>query len=109
MSELPAPPEPVEVKEFVRGLVEAGISPRYAVWLGNRVAKYLWSYWGSVLKASGLKWQDFLKLLSGFEDDLVAWAYGWLGWGDLVSRVASAVSGEAGIKSSGGLLRWVRK
>ncbi len=109
LSVLPAPPEPAEIKEFIKGLMNAGISPKYAVWLGNRVAKYLWGYWGGALKASGLRWPDFLRLLSGFEDDLIAWASGKLSWDEFIGRVAPAVSGEAGIKSSGGLLRWVKK
>ena len=108
MGGLSTPPEPSDVKEFVSGLIRAGLSPKYAIWLGNRLQKYLWSFWREYLTASGVSWPDFLRIISRFEDEVVEWALGRLSWSELVEAIVGRGLKTASAPSEG-LGRWLRK
>ena len=59
-----------------------------AVWSFNRLPKYLWDNWKTELKKSGIKWQEFLKILRIHTNDLIQWAlYDSLKWEELVKRI----------------------
>ncbi len=106
MGGLPTPPEPRDVKEFIAELVRAGVSPRYAVWLGNRLPKYLWGFWRDQLSASGVSWPEFLRLMAGLEGAVAAWASGERSWDSLIGEISAKVS-RGGRPSGGGLERWL--
>ncbi len=100
--------EPKSVKEFVNHLISSGVSPKYAVWLGNRLAKYLWDIWGDELRASGIRWQDFLRFLSDYEEVVISWVEGRVDWGSLVDALVKGLSEKAVVRRSTGLDRWFR-
>jgi hypothetical protein len=99
--------EPVKVKEFINQLISSGVSPRYAVWLGNRLAKYLWDVWGDELRASGVRWQDFLRFLAGYEDVIISWVEGKVGWASLIDALVKGLSERVSLRRSTGLGRWL--
>ena len=95
---LPIPDEPEDVKSFIRD-VRSRLGPEknidwdnLAVWAFNRLPKYLWSVWKEDLKAHGVTWQKFLKILRFHTLDMVDWAlYDKLEWQDLIKRILSTI------------------
>ncbi len=106
LSELVTPPEPKELKELARSLASSGISARYVLWLGNRLPKYVWGYWGKELRRLGVRWQDFLSLFSELGGEVDAWVSGELSWEGFVASLKARLPsrGEGRV----GLLKWVR-
>ena len=107
LSELVTPPEPKELKELARSLASSGISARYVLWLGNRLPKYLWGYWGKELRRLGVRWQDFLSLFSELGEEVDAWISGELSWEEFVASLKARLP-RGGEEGQAGLLKWVR-
>jgi len=101
--------EPRSIKKFIMSLLDSGVPPSYAIWLGNRLPKYLWNLWGKDLKSEGLRWQDFLKCLSKFEGDIIKWVEGEVSWERLTSEIVSACQKGSGRGEGKSLLNWLRR
>ncbi len=104
---LETPPEPEDLRNLISEVIKSGLSPKYALWLGNKLPKYLWRYWGVELKREGVKWQDFLKLLSSLSEDVMAWASGNMEWSELIRRIKKSLK-PALQAPSAGLNKWFR-
>ena len=103
------PREPAEIKDFITNLINGGVSPTYAIWLGNKLPKYLWGFWGKDLKSIGLRWQGFLKCVSRFEEDIIKWVSGEMGWEALIDEIMKGCR-LTGLESRKvGLFKWLRK
>jgi hypothetical protein len=91
----PPLPEPMDIKDRIRRRMSTCSGPgcvNFAIWFGNELAKYLWDAWKAELKAQGIGWIDFLRMLSGYNSLIASWAIkGELSWGDLVERLYSAI------------------
>jgi hypothetical protein len=93
---LPAPPEPLEIKERIK-IFRSALGPgregdNLAVWAGNMLARYLWRHWGEALKHEGVSWQMFMSLLKDATGDMVDWAVrGSLPWGALVRKIEESI------------------
>ncbi len=99
--------EPLGIKSFMKSLLSSGVSPKYVVWLGNRLAKYIWSSWGDELKAMGVRWQDFLKVYSETSSSVLEWVKGEKEWDDLLAEIRRKIQAfEA--RESLGLVKWIR-
>lgn len=92
--ELPIPPEPEEIKEFIkkqRGKLSSEPDINHdslAVWYLNKLPSYLWRYWKTYLEDAGYTWQKFVKVMKYATDDIIDWAlYDNLGWEELVKRL----------------------
>ncbi len=86
--EPPRTPEPEEIKQFLRGVLEAsGERGKYIVFTGNRLPKYLWDMWETILKRRGLTWQDLLRAVSRASDVIIAWLENEVSWEDVVEAV----------------------
>lgn len=91
-SRLQAPPEPIDIKEKIKTL-RSVFGPgeegdNIAVWTGNMLAKYLWSYWGETLKHEGVSWQLFMSLLKGATSHMADWAiHDTMTWDELVGKI----------------------
>ena len=103
------PKEPIEIKEFITNLINGDVSPTYAIWLGNKLPKYLWGFWGKELKSTGLKWQTFLKCVSKFEKDVIKWVDGELSWEALVDEIMSGCRFHRIEGGSLGLFKWLSR
>ncbi|MEM1611279.1 MAG: hypothetical protein QXQ57_06510 [Sulfolobales archaeon] len=93
--DLPFPPEPRDIKEFMREQRKRlGSSPdidhdSLAVWYLNKFPSYLWEYWKPSLEAVGYTWQRFVKVLKYATNDIIEWAlYDSIEWDELVKRLA---------------------
>ncbi len=110
-SDLPNIPEPKDIKELIKTLIDSGVSPTHALWLGNKLQRYIWGFWGERLKAGGLKWQDFLRVFSRLSDDVIEWIRGRVSWESLIIKLRDAIASTAvGVGSGGrpvGLDRWL--
>ncbi len=85
------PEEPVEIKRFLRSIIEAsGTRGKFVVFTGNRLPKYLWDAWEPALKSRGYKWQDLLRAVSRASNIILEWVEGDAPW----ERVVEAVWGE---------------
>ena len=87
--------EPVKIKENIkrrRAACEGDGCDRFAIWFGNELAKYLWDHWGNELKARGISWVEFLKMLSNYNDLIISWAIkGSLTWDELARRLYEGI------------------
>jgi tetratricopeptide (TPR) repeat protein len=96
------PPEPLELKAWLRSLKESDFSKgnmewdSYVIWTGNKLPKYLWDHWKENLKSIGITWQKFLRLLRYRTDVGVMWYKGALPWNDFVARVSNLIAGPIG-------------
>jgi len=95
------PPEPLDLKSRIKALHRelGGVSEERgseaAIWAGMLLPSYLWEYWGGELRAAGVKWQGFLKVLKAHREDIAAWALrDQLSWEELVRRVAATLGGS---------------
>ncbi len=93
--DLPVPPEPKEIKEFIKRHREKLSSApdinhdSLAVWYLNKLPSYLWRYWKSSLESKGYTWQKFVKVLKYATDDIIDWAlYDNLEWNGLLKKLA---------------------
>ncbi len=105
---LEKPEEPAEIKDFITNLINGGVSPTYAIWLGNRLPKYLWSSWSKNLRSIGLRWQDFLKCVSKFEGDIIKWVNGEILWEDLLNEIMEGCHPAHREAEGVGLFKWLR-
>lgn len=109
MSELDVPPEPVELRNSILGLInvfggEGGVSS--ALWVGNRLASYLWRFWRVRLSGYGITWQEFLRVLKGEGDYALKWVMGRVTWREFIDRLRGDLNTL--IRGRGvGLLKWV--
>jgi len=103
--ELPVPPEPKEIKEFIkkqRG--KLGSAPdidhdSLAVWYLNKLPSYLWRHWKSNLEDFGCTWQKFVKVVKYATDDIIDWAlYDSLSWNELVKKLARLLKRYVSVK-----------
>lgn len=103
LEELPAPPEPKELKE--KALREAN-SPALSflekrsvynmyVLSSMGLPKRLWNYWKPQLKSAGLSWPIFLKAVAACEHDIHKWIEGSESWEELVKNVVAPVVRKA--------------
>ena len=101
--DLNIPPEPKDIKEFIRKTLkvfeesEGGVRvfndwmKSLSVWYGNKLPSYLWSHWRDKLVSYGYSWQKFLRVLKNHTKDTILWAiYDKLSWSDLVSRIINS-------------------
>jgi hypothetical protein len=102
---LPIPPEPEEIKRFIREhrmrlQSEPDIDlDSLAVWYLNRLPSYLWGVWKKDLEDRGYTWQRFVKILRYATSDVIEWAlYDNLEWEDLVYRLIKLLERYAPIK-----------
>jgi len=103
--ELPIPPEPREIKEFIkkhRGKLGSEPDIDYdslAVWYLNKLPSYLWKYWKSNLESLGYTWPKFIKVVKYATDDIIDWAlYDNLEWNGLVKRLSKLLERYAGAR-----------
>jgi len=95
---LSVPNEPIEIKELIQ-VVRARLGgdadldwDSLAVWVFNRLPKYLWNEWGNELRQRGITWQRFLRILRMHTLDMVEWALkGSMPWPELVRRVEKSI------------------
>ena len=99
--------EPTNIKELIKALIDKGIEPSYAIWFGNKLARFLWSSYGEVFKRNGLRWQDFLRYLSSFEQQILMWIYGETQWSELLKSLEKALSEQRSEPT--GLEKWFKK
>ncbi|WP_291999404.1 hypothetical protein [Caldivirga sp.] len=89
------PPEPVDIKDRIRRRMSTCSGPgcsNFAIWFGNELAKYLWNSWRSELKAQGINWVTFLKMLSGYNSLIASWAIkDELKWSELAEKLYIAI------------------
>ena len=89
------PPEPVDIKDRIKKRMSTCSGPgcsNFAIWFGNELAKYLWNSWKGELRAQGIDWIDFLKMLSEYNSLIVSWAIkDELKWGELAGRLYEAI------------------
>ena len=85
--------------------MSSGISARYVLWLGNRLPKYVWGYWGKELRKLGIRWQDFLSLLSELGEEVNAWVSDELSWEEFITSLKARLPSRG--EGQAGLLRWV--
>jgi hypothetical protein len=95
------PPESPELKAEITRLRNSMTGPgvkwnTLAVWYGNKIPKYLWSYWKDELKKHDFTWQSFLKLLRHRTDGAVLWFYDKLDWNTYVRQTIELVTGPLG-------------
>ncbi len=97
---LPYPPEPEEVKKWIRNMeMHTGGGKNWDsldVWYGNQLPKYLWDQWKDELKPTGFTWQKFLKLLSRRTDSILLWYKGAHSWEVFVKSVIDLIKGPLG-------------
>ena len=99
---LKIPPEPIEVKDFILALrSQLGRTSTInwdsmAVWAGNKIPQYLWSYWRNELSKKGFTWQSFLRLMKYRTDDAILWAYDRITWREFLDKVLEAIEGPFG-------------
>ena len=103
--ELPIPPEPREIKEFIKrqrdkfGSVPDIDHDSLAVWYLNKLPSYLWKYWKSSLESAGYTWQKFIKVVKYATDDIIDWAlYDNLEWNRLVKRLSRLLERYVGAR-----------
>jgi len=103
--ELPIPPEPKEIKEFIKrqrgkfGSVPDIDHDSLSVWYLNRLPSYLWKYWKTVLENAGYTWQKFIKVIKYATDDIIDWAlYDNLEWNGLVKKLAKLLERYASVR-----------
>ena len=99
--ELRIPPEPRDIKAFIREvrgrLGASGVSDdidwdSLAVWYLNKLPSYLWRHWKTVLEGHGYTWQRFLKVIKLHTNDAVLWALsGELSWREFIENVATTL------------------
>ncbi len=101
MSEvLKIPEEPTDIRIALRALLEAqGGRAKYAVFAGNRLAKYLWDNWKNDLHKLGLKWQHLLKSLSRHAGEALEWIMGERSWKNFVEIIMADLEAQATGKS----------
>jgi hypothetical protein len=100
--DLKIPPEPIEVKNFILA-VQSRLGKNNtvnwdstAVWAGNKVPQYLWSYWRNELTKKGFTWQKFLMLMKYRTDDAILWANNRITWGEFANKILGAIEGPFG-------------
>ena len=102
MINLTVPPEPKDVKEFIKGfrqrVEEVEGSQDYewmdslAVWYGNKLPRYLWSSWKDKLIPLGYNWQKFLRVMRLHTQDVILWSiYDKTSWEELVSKIIDSI------------------
>ena len=103
--ELPIPPEPKEIKEFIKkqrgklGSVPDIDHDSLAVWYLNKLPSYLWRYWKSGLESVGYTWQKFIKVVKYATDDIIDWAlYDNLEWDELVKKLVRLLERYASVR-----------
>jgi tetratricopeptide (TPR) repeat protein len=99
---LPVPPEPRDIKKWMRSLKESQFGDptinwdSYVVWAGNKLPKYLWQSWKSNLKPAGFTWQKFMRVLRHRTDVGVMWFKGAMPWEEFVAKVTALIQGPIG-------------
>ena len=85
------PDEPKEIKRkiqmFASEFKDHIKSESLAVWMFNLLPKYLWDSWKLELKAQGLSWKEFLKVLSRHTEEFVDWALRGGEWEKVVKKL----------------------
>ncbi len=105
-TKLSIPPEPKDIKEMIAQISTLqGKNAFGMLWYGNRIASYLWSYWGSKLSSRGMRWQDFLHALREWRDDFIRWLEGETTWEALMEKITESLSKETKVI---GLTKWMR-
>ena len=96
------PPEPIELKKAMRGMMgsmgdEEKDWQSLVAWYGNRIPKYLWTQhgWKKELSKKGLRWQDFLGLLSGRTQEIIRWVNDEISWGSLIETIERDLKNSA--------------
>jgi len=104
-TDLPIPPEPKEIKEFIKRHRERLSSvpdinhDSLAVWYLNKLPSYLWRYWKYSLESMGYTWQKFVKVMKYATDDIIDWAlYDNLEWGELVKKLSRLLERYASVR-----------
>jgi hypothetical protein len=88
------PPEPVEIKNAMKELMEKMTGESWdwqslAVWAANKLPQYLWTTqgWKRNLSNKGWRWQSFLSLLSKHTHEIIRWATDEISWEDLINVI----------------------
>jgi hypothetical protein len=102
MDKLSAPPEPADIKTWMKHVhqmmyVGPGVNWEPAViWAGNRLPKYFWDHWKAELKQRGFTWQMFMRVMRYRTDNILLWYRGSLPWSKLVGTIVELVEGPLG-------------
>lgn len=100
------PPEPTDLRVWMLSLKQSTFNDpainwdAYVVWAGNKLPKYLWDHWKDDLKAEGITWQKFMRILRHRTDVGVMWYQGVMPWPDFVQKVIDLIKGPIGKKAS---------
>ena len=109
---LPFPPEPEDVKAFIREVRDRLRSTStsgddidwdsLAVWYLSKLPSYLWRHWKISLEKCGYTWQRFLKVIKLHTNDAILWAInGELEWYEFLERVRKTLGRYSLARSSG--------
>lgn len=74
-------PEPVEMKEEIRKIMEV-MDEKLAVWYGNKLQSYIYKEVKGIID-----WRSFLELMSRRTEELLKWAKGEMRWEDLLKLI----------------------
>ena len=96
---LPEPPEPTDIKDFIKN-IRIRLGPdsdidwdSLAVWYLNKLPSYLWRHWKSYLEPRGFSWQKFIKVLKYNTNDIISWALtDEITWSELISEIIRTLS-----------------
>lgn len=100
------PPEPTDLRAWMLSLKRSTFNDpainwdAYVVWAGNKLPKYLWDHWKGDLKAQGITWQKFMRILRHRTDVGVMWYQGVMPWPDFVQKVIDLIKGPIGKEAS---------
>ena len=99
---LKIPEESKEIRKFIL-MVRSQLSEdntinwdSLAVWAGNKMPQYLWSFWRNELSKKGFTWQKFLRLMKYRTDDMILYVYNRISWEEFVSKVIDSIDGSLG-------------
>lgn len=104
---LAIPPEPTDLRAWMLSLKQSTFNDpainwdAYVVWAGNKLPKYLWDHWKDDLKAQGITWQKFMRILRHRTDVGVMWYQGIMPWPDFVQKIVDLIKGPIGKEASG--------
>lgn len=101
------PPEPTDLRAWMLSMKQSTFNDpainwdAYVVWAGNKLPKYLWDHWKDDLKAQGITWQKFMRILRHRTDVGVMWYQGVMPWPDFVQKIVDLIKGPIGKEASG--------
>jgi len=98
---LELPPEPTEVREWLRTTVLAGEDPRGRTSGDSCLGALIWERWRSALEPAGLDRESFVEIIESYGREIWLWIIGDRQWeqcieglaGRAARRLARAVAG----------------